>query len=121
MKNIPYLLLCLLALLHPNCRKDQDQDCPPDLPCATQAGENTFGCYINGKPWVAGVAPYIWDPTVHKIEASHDEPNYSTEHNNFLQITASSVDSFAYDFISMTFTPVTGIGNIKHNRLVAVL
>ena len=61
-----YTILLLVLGTYLGCHKDlPDQDCPPGLPCATQTGENTFGCYINGQPWVAQVAhifltrPYI--------------------------------------------------------------
>ena len=112
--TIPLFALLIITVL---CCKKDDLDCPPDLPCATQTGANTFGCYIDGKPWVADVAPYIWDPMVHKLQAWLDEPDYGTYHNNFLHIAASSVDSFAHDFISMTFAPVTSIGSLDHNFL----
>ncbi len=108
-------LLTVLMLSFSTCKKEDG--CPPDLPCATQTGENTFGCYINQVAWIAQKAPYILDPSVHKLQAWLDEPGYGTDHNNFLQITATSIDSFAYDFISMTFGAITNIGDINHNFL----
>ena len=47
------LLVCLVLVLSAaKCQKDND---PPEeedkLPPATQTGENTFGCKINGKIW----------------------------------------------------------------------
>ena len=59
MKNI--LLLTLFALLFTNC--DRDNTAPKTeeekLPAATQEGENTFGCLIDGTAWKpkAGVLP----------------------------------------------------------------
>jgi len=116
MKRFYLSTVCMVSLMFMACHKEQE-DCPPDLPCATQDGENTFGCYINQVAWIAQKAPYILDPSVHKLQAWLDEPGYGTDHNNFLQITATSIDSSAYDFISMTFGAITKIGDINHNFL----
>jgi len=35
------------------CKKDDPApNPPPELPPATQTGANTFGCYVNGKPFI---------------------------------------------------------------------
>lgn len=57
MKHLPKLALLLgLPLLIVSCRKqtnsDQVNDPVPGLPPATQIGANTFGCLVNGVPWV---------------------------------------------------------------------
>lgn len=48
MKTTSYLVffLGLLSLL--NCTKDEREIYVPTLPEATQTGENTFGCYVDG-------------------------------------------------------------------------
>ncbi|MDO8368026.1 MAG: hypothetical protein Q7T20_14585, partial [Saprospiraceae bacterium] len=43
------------------------------MPCATQVGANTFGCYINGKPWVAEIGHGIYDPLIKKTKSRYDE------------------------------------------------
>ncbi|MEZ4919124.1 MAG: hypothetical protein R2792_08460 [Saprospiraceae bacterium] len=98
--SICAFLLTLLAC----CKKEQN--CPPDLPCATQTGENTFGCYIDGEPWVAGIAPYILDPTLHKFIAWYDETGYGDDNNNKLTIKVISVDSTIFDFITIILSGV---------------
>lgn len=117
MKNIPYLLLCLLALLHPNCRKDQDQDCPPDLPCATQTGANTFGCYINGVPWVAKVEPDVWAPTAHAIAATYDETSYLSYNNNFASVSGRYYGN-TYSSLSFSFMPLKTEGDVILDSLI---
>jgi hypothetical protein len=111
---ITILLLCAVIA----CRKDEPpQDCPLDLPCATQTGANTFGCYIDGVPWVAGVAPYVFDPTLRQIDAIYDELEYGQTHFNELQITSRKVDSLRYDFWKITFSPLMESGSLDHKLL----
>ncbi|WP_452224055.1 hypothetical protein [Lacinutrix chionoecetis] len=53
MKN--YLKLLLIVLVFTACNNDDDnmpQDPIDQLPPATQTGEQTFGCLINGEPFV---------------------------------------------------------------------
>jgi hypothetical protein len=103
----PPLLLVLSLLGIMACRKDEPpQDCPPDLPCATQYGANTFGCYIDGVPWVAGVAPYVFDPSAHPIEAEHDETGYGQDYYSQFRLSARSIDSSGYQFWSISFRPL---------------
>lgn len=101
------------------CKKD-DPGCPPDLPCATQTGENTFGCYIDGEPWVAGIASYVWDPTLHKIEANYDEPSYGKQYFNGFQLTATRIDSISYDFWKFSCSPILSELELKHDHLASL-
>ena len=116
---LPLLLLALaLFFILPACKKDPpEQVCPPGLPCATQTGENTFACYINGQPWEAQVAPYIFDPTVHKLQGWFDELEHGTDHSDFLEIHATSIDSSAYDLFTLSFRPVTDMIVLNHDLL----
>ena len=99
----------------PACEKDK-LDCPPDLPCATQTGENTFGCYINGKPWVAKVEPYVLDPAAHKIEASYDETNYGTFNDNYVRLLGVYRGDTASSLI-IHFKPLLQAGKVSINAL----
>ena len=42
--------LLLVLLFFVSCKK-QSSEPEPDLPPETQQGADTFGCYLNGKPW----------------------------------------------------------------------
>ncbi len=44
-------LLALLLLLG-SCQQNDPTPQLPGLPAATQAGANTLGCYVNGRPWL---------------------------------------------------------------------
>lgn len=49
------LILCLLPLLSiTSCNNDDDNNCQgiDCLPPATQTGEGTFGCLVNGEPFI---------------------------------------------------------------------
>lgn len=51
-KHFTLLAYLLLFIVFTNCNKDDDQTQDPidQLPPATQSGENTFGCLVNGEP-----------------------------------------------------------------------
>lgn len=52
MKNISFLLLATLLFLSA-CHKDDNPIAPIDqLPPATQTGAGTFGCLVNGEPFI---------------------------------------------------------------------
>ncbi|MCF1420402.1 MULTISPECIES: DUF6252 family protein [Mangrovimonas] len=53
-KHFTLLAYCLLFISLTNCNKDDDntpQNPINQLPPATQTGENTFGCLVNGEPF----------------------------------------------------------------------
>ncbi len=53
MKKIIIYTCLLFVILNTQCEKDTpDPNNIPGLPPATQIGANTFGCLVNGKPWV---------------------------------------------------------------------
>ena len=106
--------------LNLGCHKESD--CPPDLPCATQTGANTFGCYINGKPWVAEIAPYVLDPGAHKIEASYDEAGYGINYGRFLSVSGRRTNDSTDGFIAINLKPITGTGAASHvNALTFII
>lgn len=77
------LLLIITAAFFCGCKKDDSLPWPlSELPPATQSGENTFGCLINGEPFVPGI--YVWDPISQALNVSYDEPNYGWEDDNRL-------------------------------------
>ncbi|RYY18829.1 MAG: hypothetical protein EOO36_07240 [Cytophagaceae bacterium] len=66
----PLLLPALALLLLTQCQKADSGPAKPEdqLPAATQTGQHTFGCLLNGQPWTPGgnVGPLnyrlIYDP-----------------------------------------------------------
>ena len=59
MKISPLILLSLLAF-HFGCFKPDEPTEPTTetLPAKTQEGKNTFGCYVNGKPFIKCCEPF---------------------------------------------------------------
>lgn len=117
MKRVLIFAAALTVIMIACHKNDSPQDCLPDLPCATQYGANTFGCYIDGKPWVAEIGLDILDPTVHKLQAWFDEPEYGSSNLKFLQVKAASIDSGKYERFNISFRPITDIGVIEHKSL----
>jgi hypothetical protein len=112
------LLLLLATLL--GCYKENEYYFL-GLPEPTQSGENTFGCLINGKPWVAEIGPGVFDPTIRKLESRYDEPGFGiTDSYNFRMIAnyVSLKDSLSEGF-SISFTPVYEAGEINFSNLVS--
>ena len=69
MKNLNYILFLLpFFLLVASCDDDTILPTPetdvPGLPPATQTGAGTFGCLVDGEPWVAKSAPFASGSTV---------------------------------------------------------
>jgi hypothetical protein len=94
----PFLLAtALLLMLLTACCKEKNQ--PPDepipdnpwgLPNATETGESTFGCLLDGKPWVAGIDPSIIAPGLWPLDMSYDETGTGRYYNNGWGMSASS-------------------------------
>ena len=56
-KHFTLLAYCLLFIVFTNCNNDDDNhsnDPINQLPPATQSGENTFGCLLDGEPFLPG-------------------------------------------------------------------
>lgn len=84
------LLVIIISTLIQGCQKENHLPWPlSELPKATQKGANTFGCLINGEPFVPGV--YVLDPLAHEFEVHYDEANYGFEADNRLAITSNYV------------------------------
>jgi hypothetical protein len=107
----PFLLAtALLLMLMAACRKDKNQppeepipDNPWGLPNATETGESTFGCLLDGKPWVAGIDPSIIVPGSWPLDMSYDETGTGRYYNNGWGMTGrrQPKDSFG-EFIGIS-------------------
>jgi hypothetical protein len=106
-----YLLFTLLLAIA--CNKDDDgSDNSYGLPNATQGGANTFGCLINGEPWVAEIGPDVLSPSVHKFLMDYDEANFGVDYNNSWTTRAKlAVDAISESFIfnGINFTTATNL------------
>jgi hypothetical protein len=74
------VLLIWILCLSTSCNKDDDL--LNDLPKATQTGANTFGCLVNGEPWVAEIGLGIFTPSLRKIDMNYDETDTGLFNNN---------------------------------------
>ena len=125
--NLLLLTATLLLALIAGCKKEDTTPEPDplpyplsELPAATQTGENTFGCVINGEPWVA-YAPF--NPIGGKLRAYYDEEHYGKGYNRRLIVSARRIigsydlnsDSIASS-LGFTLTPIHSAGyNDIHN------
>ena len=90
MKNPSFIFLFIaFTTIIVSCKKEKTaEDELAKLPLATQTGENTFGCLVNGKAWVAQTDCYfICDPSF-KIY-------YDGEYGGNILITGILVDTKA--------------------------
>ncbi|MEI6408647.1 MAG: hypothetical protein WCR52_04655 [Bacteroidota bacterium] len=111
MKHVA-LFFVVIAVLIFSCRKeDEDFGLPP----ATQTGENTFGCLINGNPWVAKLGPDVYDATLRKITSSYDEEGFGVADYFDFYLTANyiSLADSIYDSFSFSLRPIYGSGLIS--------
>jgi hypothetical protein len=112
--------ICILS-----CRPEPDPEpdpnyCQTELPCPTETGKNTFGCYINGAAWVADIAPYVLDPTAHKTQADYDEIGHGTDNDSYLSISASRINDTTSGFMRLYIRPLIKVGEIKNGNAVRV-
>jgi hypothetical protein len=90
----PLFLLCLFKQFSAaSCKKEQP-DPPPDLPPLTNVGAMTFGCYVNGEPWVAEVPPF-------QAEFRHLSAGYSISTRRFVLSATKMTTDFPSESISI--------------------
>lgn len=83
-KLILPLSFVLCTLPFNSCKKDEICD-HPSLPCQTHEGKNTFGCLIDGQPFVAKTSFSIGGAV--PLSGQYDETS------NLLQVTGSREDA----------------------------
>ena len=87
--SIAAYFLFSLCLLCSSCGKDDDgPDNPHGLPNATQNGANTFGCLINGEPWIAEIGLGVLSPSLRPFDMTYDETDTGIFYNNHWSIVA---------------------------------
>ncbi len=117
MRTLLLLLATLATLL--GCYKENEYYFL-GLPEPTQSGENTFGCLINGKPWVAEIDPGVFDPSARKLESRYDEPGFGiTDYYNFrLSAKYISLKDSLTETFSISFTPIYEAGEVNFLNLL---
>jgi hypothetical protein len=129
MKKTPLYFTLVLALISTicilSCRPEPQIESDPDyclegLPCATETGKNTFGCYINGAAWVADIGVNIFDPTLHKIQADYDEIGHGADNDSYLSFGGRRTNDTTSGFMQFYIRPLTQIGEINNANTVRV-
>jgi hypothetical protein len=73
------LLACSFLLISGSCKKEKTGT--DGLPAATQEGKNTFGCFINGKAFIAQAQPFSKPPVT--CQYGYSDYNTSTTDHYF--------------------------------------
>lgn len=109
--NLITTLLAMLALFA-GCRKDEPWPLSA-LPPATQTGENTAGCLINGEPWVAGI--FVLNPMANRTLTIYDDPTYKgTTRNNKMYVLLRHQDNNSSTGIIIDFEHLTNTRIFSH-------
>ena len=118
MKNNLSLLL-LLSLLYFNYSCNKEDMNPHGLPSATESGENTFGCLINGEPWIAEIGLGVFDPSIHKIVSYYDEVGVGVSDIYYFSMSAKyvNIEDSIFDIFSFNFLPVYEAGTFDFSTL----
>ncbi|MFT5984460.1 MAG: hypothetical protein ACI9RM_002925 [Ulvibacter sp.] len=120
MKSTTILLLVIFCCF--SCGKDDDgPDNPYGLPNATKVGANTFGCLINGEPWVAEDNRLLGKD----INATYDEIGVGVSDNSYFTISSKYFpessfpppDSAISDIFSIRVTPIYSEGEVDFSSL----
>lgn len=120
MKNLTHFFLLAILFSTISCKKDKGPDNPYGLPDATQTGENTFGCLINGEPWVADATQYLG--LEKDVSAIYDEVGVGAADQYYLNMDArffvSSEDSARTEILSFNLRPIYEEGIINFSDLL---
>jgi len=110
MNRVVLILFILIAFNALQCKKSSPES---QLPPITTSGANTFGCLVNGKPWVPGHGS--WDISwgsgpENKLGVSEDVKNYGM---NGILIEANYFESNATTDFYIDLRNISTIGTYK--------
>lgn len=99
------------------CSDDDDAMTPVAcLPPATQTGENTFGCLINGKPWVAEIEPGVISASLRSLDMNYDETGFGDFYDNKWRMDANLIwEDSTNEFFIFKARYLTSITRLTHN------
>jgi len=120
MKKYLFISVSIIILLF-SCKKDDiDLHKYAGLPDATQSGQNTMGCLINGKPWVAKVffplhnsAVYCTYGELRPNLSSFDSLLFSGEFIQQINLLTDSARFEIQDFFNFQLKPIRKIGTYQ--------
>ncbi|MEZ4980871.1 MAG: hypothetical protein R2769_04640 [Saprospiraceae bacterium] len=117
-KGLPLLFTIVLFICTISCKKEKLEGPLSELPPSTQEGAHTFGCLINGKPWVAHLDPGVFTPSLRKITSNYSEPLGIPVDFSFRLVTTrlSYSDSTDQSF-KFLFQPIEKNGKVDIDRL----
>ncbi|WP_430816574.1 DUF6252 family protein [Carboxylicivirga sp. RSCT41] len=78
---LTYTLIALTICIYISCKKETQE---PELPLATQNGDNTFGCLVNGEVWLPKKG-MITTPPLYVSNNSDKDKRWTIIANNSLQ------------------------------------
>ena len=109
-------ILVLLSFIFFTCRKEENNF---GLPPATQQGANTFGCLIDGKPWVAEIGLGVFDPLIRKTEATYDEVGVGVADISYFYLSATfvSLPDSVYNAFRFNIRPIYATGIIDFSNV----
>lgn len=94
MKKYLFISVSLIILLF-SCKKEDLSYLHkyPGLPDATQSGENTMGCLINGVPWIANIENPSFFSSLRRLQANYGENRESQNDYDkyFLKINCKKI------------------------------
>lgn len=110
-----------LALILSSCKKEDTCD-HPSLPCQTHEGKNTFGCLVDGVPFVAKTSFSIggtvavsgqFDETVNLLQltGSREDANEHIESIKFKVYVTQGVSSYAMSVNTSSYQGYTYSNN----------
>lgn len=122
MSKLSYLVSLtsfMMMVLMPSCKKEKLEGPLSELPPATQEGAHTFGCLINGKPWVAHLDPGVFTPSIREITSGYNETVRGVSSDYFFKLISTRItysDSLDQSF-AFFLKPIKSIGIIDLNNL----
>jgi hypothetical protein len=97
-----FLLIAFLCFTS-SCGKDDDRINTKieGIPNATQSGAGTFGCLINGEPWMAEIGPEIISGSLRPFDMTYDETDTGIFYNNnfIASVSRKFKDSISDSFV----------------------
>jgi len=110
------LIFSGLLLLAASCNKKDDDQPIDKLPPATMTGANTFGCLVNGEPWLPH-SEAIWDPALNMIHAQWPTGEWQLKVGATKEYSGGDKDVYQI-FILNVWNPVLGENSLSYSNRI---